>query len=693
MSDRIARLLAAGPAVGDHRGADLGKAVDRVADRLLSAGVGAGERVGLRGTNRPEWLLSLLALLHVGAHPLLLPHDSPEPEVARLLAAAGAARCLVSDDVDDLAWLGAPDAEARPAEEYGPAAVLVATSGSTGAPKVVARTVQSLVDEGMRYVNAGLATGTDTLAVPLPLTHAYALGWVFGGLLAGARILPLPPRALRLTEQTLAEGATVLTVVPDLSRVLLRRLGATVQAPALRLVMAGAGYVDAELDARWAAAAGVGLARNYGSTETGAVMYGPAGLPSGFVGRAMPGVHLRLVPEGGEADDGDTGEVVVTLEHGSTHAMGDLARRDGNGWVQIIGRRATSAVRRGGRWVSTLEVRSVLAEAYGVADVSVTGPADPGDDETLTAEYVPAGAAVTVAALADFARANLSPHKVPNAFVPRHRITRDPLGKTPRPPRYRLTSTEVAAEAVAAYRRTELLLAIAEVGGLDGLAAGRTAPELAAELGLDAGTVADLLAAAHDLGLVTTAGGGPVDTHRVTELIDAESDLRTVLTAAGLAAASRSAAAPARPADRTRGADHVARVRRLADLRPDDRAVQFGAGPADYAPLRPLDAAPESLDVCFVADAVHGPGRTADLDWLAGRLRVGGRLVVEDRFLDGPGPVDGSLSLAWLATGSRSWWNLADLQSGLESVGLEPASAVSLADPYRVVLLARRGAR
>jgi len=693
MSENLVdRVLAARPTVGDLAGAELERAVGRMTDQLISAGVGHGETVGLRGANQPTWLIALLALLRAGAQPLLLAHDSPEPEVVRSLAAAGGSRCLTTEDLDNFTWIGLRDGESRPAEA-GTQAVLLSTSGSTGAPKTVPRSLASLLDEGLRYVNAGLATSADTVVIPLPMTHAYALGWAVGALLAGARLRPMPPRAFGATERSLADGATVLTVVPGLSRLLLRRLGSSVKAPDIRLVMAGAGYVDAELDARWAAATGVGLSRNYGSTETGAVMYGPAGLPSGFVGRAMPGVGLRLSSHDGEAAaDSSVGEVVVTLEDGSVHAMGDLARRDESGWVQIIGRRTTNAVRRGGRWVSTLEVRSVLANAYGVADVSVTGPETSGDDETLTAEFVPAGSSVTVDSLTEYARANLAPYKVPNVFLPRRRIVRNPIGKTAQPLRYRLTSAEVVAEAATAYRRTEVLMALAELGALESLAAGRKPSELAAELGLDVEMVTDLIAAAHDVGLLTAGDqGDPVDPSAVAEVVDNERELRTVLTASRLASAGRSAAAGPTPTARPRHADHVERIRALAGVRPDEQEAQYGAHPGDYAASGSLDAPPESFDVCYVVDAVHGPGPCADLVWLAGRLRVGGRLMIEDRFIDGPGPVDATASLAWLASGSRSWWYLADLQSGLESIGLVIVSVTSVADPSRMVVVARRG--
>lgn len=681
-------VLDSRPTIAEMSAADVAGSVDRTAEQLVAAGVRPGETVGLRGDNRAGWLTALLALLRLDARPLLLPHDSPDVEVERLLVATPGRRCLVVPEGRELTWIGLA-AEADPTVGGDSGDILLTSSGSTGAPKIVVRSARSLLDEGRRYVTAGLVDATDTVVMPLPMTHSYALGWVVGALLAGARVVPLPPQALGGVHNALADGATVLAVVPGLARLLLRRLAREDPPPRLRLVMAGAGYVDAALDARWAAEVGVGLARNYGSTETGAVLYGPAGLPSGYVGGAMPGVTVELRDD--DPAVADVGEIVVTLEDGTVHAMGDLGRRDDRGGLQIIGRRSTNAVRRGARWVSTLEVRAVLANVYGVADVTVArGDGEGGDDdETLIAEYVPAGASVTPEDLATFARANLAPYKVPNAFRPRRHIDRNPVGKIPRPLCYRLTSTEVLADAVRAYRASEVVMALVELEALPALAAGVSAAELAAQLDLDSEAVAQLIAAAHVLGLVTTGEPGmPVDVTELTAAVEAEQEIRAVVDAAALAAAIRFDGAHVRRDRVTPEASRTAQVRQLAGVLPEETLGEIGSGQPRYAPPACHD---QAYDVCFVVDAVHGPGCAADLVWLAHRIRPSGRVVIEDRFLDGPFPGDTTLSLAWLATGATAWWRLTDLQLGLESVGLRLDTATTVTSPDRVVVVARRG--
>ncbi len=684
--------------LGNFPGAAMTAALDRLSEVLADARVVTGERVGLVAPNSPQWVLGLLGLLRVGAHPVLLANDNPPSEIARLLKAAGAGRSLIVEGDGRFQLVGAAGLA-----HSGPSggAVLLASSGSAGAPKLVVRPIRSLVYEGQRYLTAGLLTSTDTLLLPLPMTHAYALGWAVAALLAGARLRPLPPRAFGAACTALAEGATVLAVVPGMARLLIRRLSSRSDAPALRLVMAGAGYVDAELDAQWAARLGTGLSRNYGSTETGAVLTCPPGQPSGWVGSPLPGLRVELRDETDVPVNGaGIGEIVVQMEDGSVHRTGDLAFRNDNHQHRIIGRDRTNVVRRGARWVSTLEIETVLARAYGVADVMVSRDGPEGDDETLVADYVPADAIVTPAFLASYARANLPPYKVPNIFRPRRGLLRSPLGKAIRPPEYRLASTLTLTEALRAYRRSEVLFTLVELGALPALEQGRSAADLAGELELHGETVAEILKAAHELGLLVLGEPtGPTDVAALVTTAQAEHLVRRRLTYPRLLTVARSWAhatnrdAAAYAAEGTLSDlnhDRVARVHKISGMKPGMTSVQFGRPQPMYADppadgTQPLEA---GYDVCFVVDAIHGPDRVADLGWLARRVRPGGRVVIEDQYVDDAPDQGAALGLSWLVQGGGRWLRLTDLQAGLESVGLQLVSVTALSDPPAALVIA-----
>ncbi|MGV9557737.1 class I adenylate-forming enzyme family protein [Streptomyces sp. NPDC003522] len=684
--------------------------VTELAERLRARGVRPAETVGLQGPNRPEWVLGLLALTAVGARPLLLPADSPPAETRRLLRAAGARRTLVTDhdqadqaDHADRVVLRAEDegtggtlvpdgtgaAGAAP-EAHAPGTVLLVSSGSTGTPKVVARSPRSVLDEGVRYHRAGLAGPDDRVLLPLPLSHAYALGWLAGALVAGAHVDPVPPSAVGAVHARLRERATVLVTVPGLARVLARRRALTDDAPfpALRRVMAGAGYVDAELDALWTRALGVGVSRNFGSSETGAVLWGEPGLPSGAVGRPMPGVRVDLLDPDGTPlppDGAAQGELAVVLEDGSAHRLHDLAERDEDGIHRILGRARRGVVRRGARWVSTMEVESVLRAAPGVADVSVTvtGP-DDSDDSGLTVEYVPADTELAdPSRVRAYARAELAAYKVPDGFHPRFRLRRSAVGKAQAAPVYRPARGArpgTAAEHVLAAALTEL--------GLPALLAdGATAAGLARTVGLRADVLSSVLDTACALGLLVTdaaSAGAPGDWAAAPDLTSAGRVLAARVRGGTPAAGTPSPAAPAGPPPPgTALREAVGEL--LAEAGVDGAVLEIGDGGAPPSPGTEYDA-------CVVLGGIHGPA--ARLGSLAALLRPKGLLVVADAFVPDPLALTDATSRAtvtrWLVDGHLHWWTTQELRAGLEAVGLRTESGDGAGPAPYAILTARK---
>ena len=664
-------LLDRPPLLADLPAARVLKECEQRAARLAAAGVEAGETVGLAGENGTTWLVGLLALLRLGARPLLLPKEAPPQEVERLLGAAGGGR-YVRTTAGGAELLGASSTLRRE-----PGTLLLCSSGSMGAPKLVERCVASLVAEGRRYVDAGLVAGGDTVVIPLPMSHAYALGWVAGVLLTGARLVPLEPTALGAVEKALEDGATTLVLSPGHARLLLRRLPASSGA-GLRVAMVGAGAVDADLDRAWAERIGTGLARNYGSSETGAVLSGPAGLPTGCIGTPMPHVEVRLDSATRDAQS-EVGEAVVVLEDGSEHNVGDVLRRDPAGRFYLVGRRQTAAVRRGGRWVSTAEVERVLRAAYGVADVAVSAGGGRDDDRTLVAEYVPAGRCVDAESLRAHCRSQLAVHEVPDIFRPRRRLRRTTVGKLRADVIYRLSGAVATPHPALVAERAMVLRALARLGALPLLASGASAPILAADLAADPDTLADLLDAAHGVGAVEVVGdepaaGAPPEARLAAWVAELDSRGADLAPSHGYSAAPGVAAA----------------VRCLAGVRADDRVLEIAGRRPPAAADDPADAEP--YDICLVVDALHGSGPAADLDWLARRLCPGGRLVVHDHFLDSTPCPAAATVLAWLTEGCHAWWRLADLEAGLASVGCPVEHTRPTDDPPGTLVVARRAA-
>ncbi|MFC5719504.1 AMP-binding protein [Streptomyces gamaensis] len=713
---------------------ELLESTEAAARGMRDEGLRAGEAVALRAPNGPSWVLACLALLAAGARPLLLDPGAPEAEVARMLSSAGGARrCAVPGEGAPPALSGPPGAGA----DGGPG-VLLPTSGSTGSPRIVLRGEASLLSEGLRYRAAVGLTERDTLLLPVPLSHAYALGWLFGGLLGGARLRPVPPTALGRIAAELADGATVVALVPPLARLLAARESRRAArrsapargrdaAPRLRLAMVGAGPVDEPLETAFREAFGTGLARNYGSTETGAVLCGPAGLAPLCAGGPMPGVATRLTdPADGTVTADGPGLLAVRVD-GRWHDTGDLAVAVPGG-LRLLGRE-DRAIRRGGRWVSPLEVESALGGHPDVGAVRVRARpgSRPGEDGIL-AEVTLRRPGSTPDGLREHAARQLAPYKVPDEIRIRDALPTSAAGKVRAEAVYRLAPA--ALDAARAYKVSELLFALHDLGALEALSAGTDATRLAAELGCDADALETLLRTAAGLGVLTEGTAGPpgqrVPADGLGAFVRLEEHLsRHVVTREELAATARAGLA-GRSFERTSPGElrrltgvyqaamdgPGARARAALGLRllappPGAHLVEVSAGPGRYLgrllgqdpsatgqliPVGPLAGEPDAAvraaaaqgrasvggtlprgtaDLCVVANAVHGPGPGSDLAALLAALRPGGALLVDDVFLPAAGGTGGELGLDWLTHGASAWPTAEELLSGLLREGAD----------------------
>jgi long-chain acyl-CoA synthetase len=723
------RLLPASARVTPERNA--GQLCDEVVAVATTLRVRPGEPVGYRLENGERWIVGFLGLLHAGATPLLIAPDAPPKEVERLLASAGAGRELVFDGRFRLA--GDPGTTGDPG-------VLIATSGTTGEPKLVLRDEQSLIAEGERYREAAALDGADRLVLPLPLTHAYALGWLAAALVTGTQVVPLPPTSLSAVTAALADGATILALVPTLARLLaMRARRKPVDAPKLRLAMVGAGAVDEQLEKDFQAAFGCSTGRNYGSTETGALFAGLADLPPRCVGHPMAGVRFRIRDGESPCATGQMGLLEVNTGE-DWRETGDLAVEDERGRVTLLGRRH-GAVRKGGRWVAPAEVESVLREHPQVRDVHVRAQRGRfADEDSLVADVV-VNSVVAEDQLLEFARARLSAHKVPERIYLRRDLERTATGKvTHRDRRYRLAGSAEAIGAMRAYRRSELLFALAELGALPALAGGAEADQLADELGLPAETVHWLLDIAADTGLLVRAENDEKTELGVgfDELLGLEKELsRTWLTRDAIVDAVRTGLdrRPYETADlgealpeAYRAAMHgphtagrTALGLRLLGKKTRGRVLEVTAGPGRYlaalaerrddldgchltqvgrlaGPVRPeldgrvtVDREPPAgvFDAVVVANAVHGPGPSADPAWLLERLAPGGVLLVDDLFLPSGGGPGAELGLDWLTHGGTAWARWEQWLAGLAAAGGKAVRTVRLTPPECCLIVAK----
>jgi acyl-CoA synthetase (AMP-forming)/AMP-acid ligase II len=268
-------------------------------------------------------------------------------------------------------------------------AVLLATSGSTGNPKMV-RLSRSAVLANARSIAEALGIGEDEVApTTLPLHYSYGLSVLNSHLVAGAAVLVDGSGLMARTfwQSVDAHGATSLAGVPYHYEILRRLRFSPAAHPRLRTLTQAGGALRPDLVAEFAARmheAGGRLFVMYGQTEATARMAvlppdrlrdrpGSAGVPipggsftivDGEIVYRGPNVMMGYAEREAELADGD--------ELGGVLRTGDLGHLDGEGFLHVTGRLKRMGKVFGVR-VNLDDIERWLAGSAGAAVV-------PGDD-------------------------------------------------------------------------------------------------------------------------------------------------------------------------------------------------------------------------------------------------------------------------------------------------------------------------
>ncbi|MFI5470069.1 acyl-CoA synthetase [Streptomyces cacaoi] len=445
--------------------AQLASAAGAVGERVRGEG-----RVAVWATPSLETAVAVVGALLAGVAAVPLNPKSGDKELGHILgdsaprvvlAAPGdelpaALRELERIDVDGHgvgAPVGAPVGDDDPA-------LVVYTSGTTGPPKgaviprrAIATTLDALAD-------AWQWTGEDVLVHGLPLFHVHGLVLgILGPLRRGGSVRHLGRFGTEGVTRELSTGASMLFGVPTMYH---RIAEALPDDPALakalagaRLLVSGSAALPVHDHERIAAATGRRVIERYGMTETlmNTSVRADGEARAGTVGVPLPGVELRLVDEDGsavEAYDGESvGEIQVRGPNLFTEYLnrpdataaaftadgwfrtGDVAVRDPDGYVRIVGRKATDLIKSGGYKIGAGEIENALLEHPGVREAAVTGEPDADLGERIVAWVVPAdpGAPPAEGELADHVARRLAPHKRPRVVRYLDALPRNDMGK------------------------------------------------------------------------------------------------------------------------------------------------------------------------------------------------------------------------------------------------------------------------
>ncbi|MFD3738584.1 acyl-CoA synthetase [Streptomyces sp. CB00316] len=457
------------------------------ASTALAARIADAGRVAVWATPTPETVIAVVAALRAGVPTVPLNPRTGEAELAHILADSEPTAVLAGPDDElppALEKLRRVTVDARAAseapEEYGPGeapaeapALIVYTSGTTGPPKGAVLPRRAIAASLDALEEAWGWTGDDVLVHALPLFHVHGLILgVLGPLRRGGTLRHLGKFSTEGVARELGSGGTMLFGVPTMYH----RLAEVLDAPAsdgerdaptgdaerdelagalagARLLVSGSAALPVHDHERIAAATGRRVIERYGMTET-LMNTGirADGVPRpGTVGPPLAGVELRLVEEDGTVLEGPeaVGEIQVRGPNlftgylnrpdatAAAHTAdgwfrtGDVGTVDEDGYVTIVGRKATDLIKSGGYKIGAGEIENVLLGHPGVREAAVTGEEDPDLGERVVAWVVAADPDSPPPAeeLADHVADQLAPHKRPRTVHFLDALPRNDLGK------------------------------------------------------------------------------------------------------------------------------------------------------------------------------------------------------------------------------------------------------------------------
>ncbi|MEH1817004.1 MAG: acyl-CoA synthetase [Nostoc sp.] len=342
--------------------------------------------------------------------------------------------------------------------------LILYTSGTTGKPKGVVTTHQNIQAQVTSLITAWEWTSSDRILHILPLHHIHGIINVLTcALWAGAECHILSKFDAETVWNRICDGdLTLFMAVPTIYVKLIaawetaskeRQKTMSEGCAKMRLMVSGSAALPVQVLEKWQTISGHFLLERYGMTEIGMALSNPlhGERLSGYVGKPLPHVEVRLVDENGELVPGETpGEIQVKgpgvfLEYWQNPEATAKTFQDGwfrtgdtavveNGNYRILGRMSVDIIKTGGYKVSALEIEEVLRTHPDIQECAVVGVADLEWGERVCAALVLQGSQpLTLQAFRSWAKERLAVYKVPTQILIVEELPRNVMGKVTKP--------------------------------------------------------------------------------------------------------------------------------------------------------------------------------------------------------------------------------------------------------------------
>lgn len=340
-------------------------------------------------------------------------------------------------------------------------AMILYTSGTTGKPKGVVTTHQTIWSQVQSLISAWEWTSNDHILNVLPLHHVHGIiNALTCPLAVGATVEFLPKfHELALFDRFSSGQINVFMAVPTIYFKLIaafkevdpnqqNKLSQAMKS--FRLMVSGSAALPISTLEQWREISGHTLLERYGMTEIGMAISNPlhGERRPGCIGTPLPLVEVRL------ADDQDSpildgpGEIQVkgdtvfqeywnkpqaTLESfvDGWFKTGDVAVIE-EGYYRILGRNSVDIIKTGGYKVSALEIEEVLRERSDIQDCGVVGIPDEEWGEIIGAGLV-VSEDLAIHELQSWLKQRLPNYKMPRIFKILPDLPRNVMGKVTKP--------------------------------------------------------------------------------------------------------------------------------------------------------------------------------------------------------------------------------------------------------------------
>ncbi len=336
-------------------------------------------------------------------------------------------------------------------------AFLQYTGGTTGLSKGAKLTHGNMVANLVQmdaWIGPVLTKGKDVIVTALPLYHIFALtvNCLMFLQAGGKNVLITNPRDMPGFIKTLAASKfTAFSGVNTLFNGLLHTPGFDqVDFKGLKFSMGGGAAVQQAVAEKWQKVTGVGLVEGYGLSETSPVVtVSPLDKPgwNGTIGVPVSSTWVSLRDDSNQpVPIGQPGELCVkgpqvmrgywnkpeenakAFTADGYFRTGDVAVMDDKGYFKIVDRKKDMILVSGFN-VYPNEIEAVVALHPGVLESACIGVPDDKSGEAVKVFVVKKDPALTVEALREHCKQNLTGYKVPKLIEFRDALPKSPVGK------------------------------------------------------------------------------------------------------------------------------------------------------------------------------------------------------------------------------------------------------------------------